>query len=144
MPDITNKTVELSTHNYLLPRGRYAGHRITRVPVKYLFYLINSKSDLKEIAQSELARRKCPVPDIDLSAHAVDQASLRLLKRWRELGNKDEGIFSWLLRVGTQALKSGTYTGDNKIAYKKMLFVFDIEPDMPVLKTVMLNPKKKP
>lgn len=132
---------KLSPHGFLLPRGKFTGIRITRVPVKYLLYMVGSMPDLKEVAELELVRRNCLMPKIDVSSHAIDQASLRLNKQWHSLSRKDEGLFSWLLRMGEKALSSGTHVGGDRVAYKKMIFIFDIEPELPILKTVMLNPK---
>lgn len=135
------------THNYVLQTGKYKGQYITRVPAKYLSFLIASPTipeELQELAEIELERRNSYVPkDIFLSGHAIDQASLRLADLWTSSRNKKEGIYSWLAKFAEKALAKGTTTKDGIYAFRGVLFVFTEDKDCPVLKTVMKNAKGK-
>ena len=138
---------KISTHGYILTReaGKYAGVLITRVSVRCLIRLANDVPALSGHAKAELERRQTSLVTVFLSGHAVDQASLRLIKQWHDMRKRGEGLHSWLARIAAQALVKGQYLRDEcTIKYKKMIFVFDISVDIPVLKTVMIgSPKYK-
>lgn len=128
----------IDTHGFLMPSGKHRGERITRVPVSYLKWMIRERHSLADHAQAELDRRGIGAerPEIEISGHAIDSASLRVRKTWHEQRDQDEGLHSWLLRQAAAALQDGERRGD-KIAYAGVLFVFEAEGEWPVLKTVM-------
>ena len=122
--------------------GRYKGEFISRVPIRHIVWLMNNSKELSKIAKVEYERRGFYEFDIELTAHAVNQASLKLQKHWVGSRKSNEGIFSWLGRMADLATKKGTDIGHNRVGYKKMIFVFDDNSlIIRVLKTVM--PAKK-
>jgi len=88
------------------------------------------------MAQAELDRRGTVTPDIEISGHAIDSASLRIRKTWHESRGDDEGLHAWLVRMASEALVSGEQRGD-KIALGGVLWVFERDGEWPLLKTVM-------
>lgn len=121
-----------------MPSGKHHGERITRVPVSYLKWMIRERHSLADHAQSELDRRGIGVerPEIEISGHAIDSASLRVRKVWHEQRGEEEGLHAWLLRTAAEALKSGEPRAE-KIAHSGVLLVFENSGEWPVLKTVM-------
>lgn len=124
--------------------GRHKGTLWTRVPVSYLKWMVCAKHQQAPRAQAELDRRGTTTPDLDVSNHAIDRASLRLRKRWHETRDADEGIASWLIRMATAARKDGARCGD-RIHYNGICFVFEDASltAWPVLKTVMPSNEEK-
>ena len=120
--------------------GRHKGVLITRVPLSYLKWMVCAGTMQAELAEEELKRRGTVTPELDIAIHAVDRASLRLRRRWHETRGQDEGLYSWLVRMATEALKDGKKT-DSGVFYQGMRFIFDRDGVWPVLKTVM--PAKK-
>lgn len=121
-----SKPVQLHTHDYFMQVGKYRGHRITRVPRSYLRWMINHAHPAADMAQAELDRRGDTLPQLEVSAHAVDRASQRLLKDWKRLREDDEGLYAWLARMATEAMiHHGKREG--RLAFKGV--VFQIAPD---------------
>lgn len=127
---------ELSTHDFMMPNGKHKGERITRVPVSYLKWMVREKHSIADYAQAELDRRGTVTPDIEISGHAIDSASLRIRKIWHESRGGDEGLHAWLCRMAKSALEHGEDRGA-KVAYGGVLWVFDQDGEWPLLKTVM-------
>jgi hypothetical protein len=129
---------DINTHGLVVDFGKHNGTLYTRVPVGYLFWMVNNNHSRKDIASSELKRRGSVIPKIEVSGHAIDRASLYCRKIWHETKIKDEGIHSWLVRVAQEAIESveGNIS-DSKIKYLGMKFVFENGDEFPVLKTVM-------
>lgn len=135
-PEETLEQVKLNTHGYQMKVGRHAGEPITRVPVGYLKWMVNSRHSEAAYAEAELSRRGTATPEFEISGHAIDRASLNCRDIWHQTRGKDEGIHAWLSRVGKEALERGERRGD-KTAYAGMLFAFEMDGCWPVLKTVM-------
>jgi hypothetical protein len=131
---------ELNTHNMVCDFGRHSGELYTRIPVSYLRWMVNSNHSKAGIAQAELDRRGTTVPDLDISGHAIDRASLACRKLWHETRGKDEGLHAWLVRMSTAALQEGERR-DGKIYHGGMVFAFEEDGCWPVLKTVMRDKK---
>ena len=134
---------------YLLPHGKYEGVAITRVPIRYLIRLANRKNvdrtyrKMRRVAQEELERRGGVLPDIELTAHAIDRASLHLYDKWIGLRRRGEGLYTWLARISLAAFNDGSHVGGDEVHYKGMRFCFSLESTKkPVLKTVMTTGKK--
>lgn len=134
----------MDTHNLICDFGRHKGERYTRIPISYLKWMINSNHDKKAIAEAELKRRGTVTPDLELSGHAIDKASLRCLEVWKNTRNENEGLHAWLLRMSAEAMKHGM-EGSNKYKggeddivyfYSSMKFVFVKDGVWPVLKTI--------
>ncbi|MEA3537640.1 MAG: hypothetical protein U9R73_00755 [Pseudomonadota bacterium] len=128
-------TPEINTHGYRMAHGRHHGELITRVPVSYLKWMIRERHTEAKYAQAELDRRGTVTPEIEISGHAIDSASLRVRKIWHETRGKDEGLHAWLCRMAVQARAEGVPKGD-KIEFGGVLWVFT-EGEWPLLKTVM-------
>lgn len=126
----------INTHGYIMPIGRHAGQPITRVPVSYLTWMVGARHSLADVARAELQRRGTTLPTLDISHHAIDRASLHCRKIWHETCLEDEGIASWLHRIAAEALKREP-DDKGRHVYAGMKFVFEMDGEWPVLKTVV-------
>lgn len=129
-------TAAVNTHGFTMPSGKHRGELITRVPVSYLKWMVRERHSLANYAQAELDRRGTVTPEIEISGHAIDSASLRIRKVWHESRGEDEGLHAWLVRMAEAALREGEQRGD-KIAFGGVLWVFERDGEWPLLKTVM-------
>lgn len=129
-----------SLNDKKMPSGRHKGELVTRVPVNYLMRTFNTKGRNWRIAGEELKRRGEPLPDIEISPHAINRASTNCGRVFRSTHRQGEGIHSWLGRIASEALKHGRKM-DDKVTYKGMKFCFTCDTKWPVLKTVMLDEK---
>ena len=118
--------------------GKHKDLLYTRVPCGYLLWMMRSKHSEADIARAELERRGTTIPTIDISGHAIDSASLRLLKIWEKRKNRKEGLCSWLRRICSEALECNT---GSVIYYNDIKLVFELG-EWPILKTCMYNGKK--
>lgn len=131
----------INTHNLLVDFGKHKGTPWTRVPVSYLSWLVNTPDTQGNnrnqlIAAAELARRGTVTPDLDISGHAIDRASLECRAIWHETAlNQNEGLHAWLVRMSTEALK---HPADEKGRrhFGGMWFAFEEGSHYPTLKTV--------
>lgn len=129
---------ELSTEGVKLSFGKHKGKLMTRVPVSYIRWMVNQDNiPMKEYAQAEFKRRGNTMPLVELSGHAIDNASLRVRKIWHETRDVDEGLWSWLQRMTLEAIKEGEEVRGGKIKYKGMKFVIEQGEEFPILKTIM-------
>lgn len=133
---------EINTHGMICDFGRHKGTPYTRLPVSYLTWMVNSNHSRVEIAKAELKRRGTVTPDLDVSGHAIDRASLLCRRTWHETRAKDEGLHAWLCRVAREALDAGNVNDKGRYEHLDIQFAFDAEGAWPVLKTVM--PAKEP
>jgi len=128
--------------------GKHKGERYTRIPVGYLLWMVNNDHTRKALAQAELDRRGTVFPTLELSGHAIDRASLRLLKIWGTTRQTDEGIHAWLLRMCSLALEAvpehvlsavDPQSPDPTLVtyYRGLKFVFQMGSHWPTLKTIM-------
>jgi hypothetical protein len=133
----------MNTHGLTLDFGKHNGELWTRVPLSYLKWILNEMSETDErhqLAKSELERRGDTMPtDIEISNHAIDRASLRVRRAWHTDRGQDEGLYSWLIRISTEALelKNKTNEKNERINYKGCKLVFTYGNHYPTLKTVM-------
>lgn len=126
----------MNTHNLICDFGKHKGELYTRLPVSYLFWMVNSNHSKKDIAQAELDRRGSVLPDMDISGHATDRASLYCWDIYRKTRKKNQGIHAWLIKNGHEALKlSPNQKGRRE--YNGMLFCFDTSGIWPILKTII-------
>jgi hypothetical protein len=132
-----NQTEQLNTHGVVINYGRHKGELVTRLPVSYLRWMINEKAPMWEYAKAEFDRRGDTMPKIELSGHAIDNASLRVRKIWHETKLENEGLYSWLQRVTLEAIERGERLESGKIKYLRMKFVIEQGEEYPVLKTIM-------
>ena len=88
----------MSEENYKFTFGKHKGDSITRVPVSYLRWMINqfdfSHGDIQGMAKKELDRRGSFLPELEISGHAIDKASTRCIKIWKNTRLKEEGLYT--------------------------------------------------
>lgn len=132
----------VNTHGVTMPNGKHKGELITRVPVSYLKWMVNEATHaLREHAKAELERRGTVTPEIEISGHAIDSASLRVRKIWHQTRGANEGLHAWLCRFALKALNDGKRI-DDKIHYAGIKWVIHDGAEFPVLKTVMRSGKE--
>jgi len=127
----------LNPHGVMLTFGKHKGELLTRVPASYLKWMVNEGVPQSDYAKAEIERRGHKMPDIELSGHAIDNASLRVRKIWHETKKKNEGLYTWLMRVTLEAIEKGEKLESGKIKYLGMKFVIIQGDEFPVLKTIM-------
>ena len=129
----------MTTHGLTIEFGKHKGLLYTRVPVSYLFWMVQAGHQHADIAQAEIERRGSVVPTVEISGHAIDSASLRIRKTWHTNAEKGEGLHAWLCRATVEALASGGVVesnGDRVVHHLGVKFVI-ASGRWPVLKTVM-------
>ena len=120
--------------------GRHAGERITGVPVSYLRWMLNAGHDMADKASEELERRGTVVPDMEISPHAINRASLLCWRTWHRTRPEGEGLHAWLLRVTREAIDRDERRGeDGSKLYHPAGLKLVVNPGeaWPVLVTVM-------
>jgi hypothetical protein len=119
--------------------GKHRGELYTRIPVSYLKWMVNIEHSRSEIAEAELNRRGTVTPDMDISGHAIDKASLRCRKIWHEDRNDEEGLHAWLVRICKEAIEihGELIKTQGACIHKGMKLAFEFEGRWPVLKTVI-------
>ena len=127
---------DINTHHLVVGFGRHKHTPYTRLPVSYLTWMVNNRTKECEYARAELKRRGTVMPTMDISGHAVDRASQKLMGAWTRTRLPDEGIHAWLIRMATEAREQGRKHGE-KIVYRGIQFAFEEGLQWPVLKTVM-------
>lgn len=133
---------DINTHNLICDFGRHKGVPYTRMPISYLKWLANTPAHhAHKIGAAELKRRGTTTPDLDVSGHAIDRASLNCRKIWHESRGPDEGIHAWLCRMSAEALKEQP-DKQGRYHYNGMVFCFEQDGIWPVLKTVMRHKEK--
>ena len=129
---------EMDTKNMFVDFGTHRGERYTRVPVSYLKWMVNVGHTRASIAKAELERRGTVTPDVEVSGHAIDRASIRCLAIWERTRIGEEGLHAWLVRMSDEALRASVLDSQNRFLYCGMKFAFaDEDLVWPVLKTVM-------
>lgn len=133
----------IDTHHLRIGFGKHAGELWTRLPVSYLRWMCNADTRDADIAKAELDRRGIGLADhpVEISAHAIDGASLRLAKYFRRDHNDDEGLHAWLVRKAIAALEHHEPDAQGRIHHDQVRFVFEFDTTIPVLKTCMWKPK---
>lgn len=136
---------ELNTHDFVMPNGRHVGIPITRVPVSYLKWMVCSRHSCAAYAEAELKRRGTVTPDLDISGHAIDRASLLCRRTWNETRREDEGLHAWLVRMAGGALDQGIrhHEQPGRIHYAGLSWRFELDGVWPVLKTVLPAAEKQ-
>jgi len=137
-------TAPPNTHGARLEFGKWEGSLITRVPVGYLRFMVNHQTKQWELASAEMIRRHSTMPTVELSPHAIDNASLRVRKRWHETRGKEEGLFAWLQRVTLEAIDQGEEIEEGIYIHLGMKFVVEHGHVYPILKTIMESKHSEP
>jgi len=118
--------------------GVHEGTLITRVPKAYLLWMVNNNTPQAAEARDELDRRGDIMPDVQVSAHAVNAASLRAMDVWKVTrSSPDEGIYSWLQRMTLLALERGVEQGNGRYRYGGLEYSIEMGVEFPVLKTII-------
>lgn len=125
------------TTGVVMPFGKHKGMLLTRVPVSYLKWMVNSGAEMSDLARAEIERRGHSMPEVELSGHAIDRASLRVRGIWHETRRDGEGLYSWLCRMTLEAIEKGDRKKNGKIHYAGMKFVVEDGEEFPCLKTIM-------
>lgn len=134
------------THGVMLSFGKHKGELLTRVPVSYLKWMMNEKDmaeNWQSLAKAEFERRGDTMPTVELTGHAIDNASLRVRKTWHRTSHEGEGLYSWLMRITLEALEKGERLENGKIKYLGMKLVIEPGVEFPVLKTIMAGPSRE-
>lgn len=128
----------MNTHGVIVSFGKHRGELLTRVPASYLKFMVNQNTAQADVAKAEIERRGHSLPEVELSGHAIDNASLRVRKIWHETKvNEDEGMYTWLQRITLEAIEKGERLESGKIKYLGMKLVVEVGEEFPVLKTIM-------
>lgn len=127
----------MNTHGKRIDFGKHKGELFTRLPVSYLRWMINNKTQSWQVAKAEFERRGDTMPLVEISGHAIDNASFRVRKIWHETRNDGEGLYSWLQRMTLEAQEHGEILDSGKTKYKGMKLVIKEGDEFPVLKTIM-------
>lgn len=127
----------MSTHGLICDFGRHKGTPYTRIPVSYLTWMINERHAKAHLAKLELERRGTPTPDLDVSGHAIDRASLSCRTVWLETRRVNEGLYSWLCRNAREAFDAKNIDEKGRHLHAGMKFIFETQGEWPVLKTVI-------
>ncbi len=123
--------------------GRHEGELITRVPVSYLNWMVREGHEQAPLAAKEVLRRGTTLSRMDISGHAIDRASTRLLRQWKKTREKDEGLHHWLHRIACAAWDGRDQSNPDQTVFKRggIRFVFEVTGKWPALKTVMQDEK---
>lgn len=127
----------MSTHGVKMTFGKHDGELMTRVPVSYLFWMVNRRTQMWEVAKAELDRRGSVTPEFDITGHAMDRASLHCWPCWRRTMRQNEGIHAWLIRMARDARERNDVDHQGRYVYLGMAFAFQDDGIWPVLKTVV-------
>ena len=130
----------IDTHGMLIDFGKHKGQPYTRAPISYLRWMIDKGHFRAEVAQAELERRGISLVDgpIEISGHAIDSASLRLWKNYRDTRKSSrEGLHAWLVRTCVDAIASSDIGSDGEVYYQGMKLVMHQGDLHYTLKTVM-------
>lgn len=136
----------INTHGMTIGFGKHKDALYTRLPCGYLWWMVNNRSREYEVAMAELDRRGMKErPTMDISAHAVDNASLRCLDSWDWDHDHNEGLHSWVVRIAREALEDGNKFNDEKYVHRRtgLLLVFQLDLAWPVLVTMYPASKSK-
>ena len=130
---------------YVMTNGRHKGKSIEHIPVGYLKWMVNEHHTQADYAKGELERRGTVFPNLDISGHALDRASLCCKWEYRQTRKENEGLHAWLVRMSEAALERGTPRPGHvgQFAFQGMSFRFTTEHEWPVLKTVLPIGKRR-
>lgn len=127
----------MNTHGLEVDFGRHKGTPYTKVPVSYLLWMVNCDHSRKEYAEAELERRGTVLPDLEVSGHAIDRASLHCRKIWYRTQKENEGLHAWLVRMTREAIDKNNVDDKGRYHHNGMRFVIENGEIWPFLKTVM-------
>ena len=122
--------------------GKHRGTTWPRVPAAYLQWMVQVDHSQRERAEAELERRgTVQQKEFDISPHAIDRASQRMLALWQATREENEGLYTWLYNRCKHVLqKTGarnTETATTTVIHEGFKYVFAWEGEWPTLKTVI-------
>ncbi len=127
----------METQNIKINFGKHKGTLFTRLPVSYLRWIVNERANMWEFAKAEIERRGHKLPEIEISAHAINNASLRALNFYLSDRKGNEGLHTWLERITLETIKHNGDYENKKIRYKKISLAIEKGEEFPVLKTII-------
>lgn len=130
----------INTHHLTIATGKHAGELYTRLPVGYLRWMINVGHSEAPTAQAELDRRGTIMPTLDVSAHAIDRASLQALDIWQATRKPDEGIAAWVHRIASEALHVEP-RAPGRYVWGPLELAIETDLAWPIVKTLIYNPR---
>lgn len=135
---------DADTGSSLVDFGKYAGLAYAQIPSSYLWWMVKVDHSRSQLAQVELNRRGATAPVVEISAHALDRASQRLLGLWQRDCRGRVGLHTWLTQQATAAWQNQV-AGDKSGHYlhQGCVFVFSVTGLWPILKTVFRKEVKK-
>ena len=140
-PHDTPKSILLAmdTKDIILPFGEFRGQPLTRIGQLHLRRYAGKGGKWAEVCRMELQRRGTSYVDdpVQVSNHAFDSASKRILDAFITRQNQEEGIKTWLVNLAAEAIDGGELISEGRYDYQGITFQFDFRPTVPVLVTVM-------
>lgn len=136
----------MNTHGVICQFGkRFNGKPYTRITVDYLKWMVNARvgEPHRSLAEAELKRRGTVTPEMDISGHAIDRASLRIWKQFKNRIDPTVGFHAWLYSLAKKALDEGREISQGKYLHDGIIFVFEVDCEWPVLKSVFRDEKDK-
>lgn len=126
------------THHLTIGHGKHKGELYTRIPASYLRWMVNEGAKDWHFAQAELDRRGTKLPDIEVSRHAIDRASVRCRKIWHNTKvDDDEGILSWIERIAQEAMDADPDNQGEAYRYQGLQIIIQKGEQYPIVKTIM-------
>ena len=138
----TKKYRKVRTDNVEIGFGKHRGQLWTRLPVSYLRWIMQQErkgqiEKAQDYAGSELERRGTDLSiEMEITPHAINKCSLRHMGLYRAKKKKDEGIYTFILRMASFSIEKGEELVDGKRKIAGVTFCFDFSLCQPVLKTV--------
>ena len=127
----------MDTRGLVCDFGRHKGQLYTRIPAGYLLWMVNHNHRSAAIARAELDRRGTILPEVEISGHAIDRASLRVMDIYLTDARNGEGLHAWLCRMATEALRHGQPQRNDKFIHRGIALVIDRTGVWPIVVTVM-------
>lgn len=146
--DVTPKDIhpaelaKLETYEVRFPfNGSNHGKKFTQIPQRDLRRYAQRKTKWGFLAQRELDRRGTNYVDdpIELSMHAIDTISLRILDLFVLREDKSQGLKTWAVQLAAEALAWNNVDRQGRYIHKGLKFIFDFRPEVPVLVTILDN-----
>lgn len=124
------------------PIGKFRGVLITRTPPGYLVWAINNmEPHYSDKARAELARRQTYEPNIEVTGHALNRASQRILHVWQSEKTED-GLYTWLAKKAEAALHAqpqGPFPKNYQVTHNGIVYAFKMKYVIPVLASVWVE-----
>lgn len=136
-------------HEWVMPLGKHQGQPISRIPIGYLTWMCSANHTHAARAKAELERRGTYFPKVEISSHAINRASQRLLNLWMSESpepDREPGLHTWLSKRAEAALdtlESVPGDGTFRVKHDGIQFQFQGSHHLPALLTVMRRKNAK-